>query len=213
MLTEPEPVNIIVSNSGDSPRSRQSRHQAARNPPPTRAAFFTLRSLGVALLFFQRREAETVADVLGVQRSPHERPIGCMPGIWAEGHQGQWRRNLSRNPAQPDSVPDQRLPVWMGASMPYTTQIRRRVISDRLLWRHAAFRYHLRFHDLHHSAASAMINAKVDLYTVGAVLGHRSAQSTQRYAHLATDSLRDALSRIGAKPAKKSPASKKQRAA
>ncbi|SUW10766.1 integrase [Bordetella bronchiseptica] len=74
---------------------------------------------------------------------------------------------------------------------------------------------HLRFHDLRHSAASAMINAKVDLYTVGAVLGHRSAQSTKRYAHLATDSLRDALVRIGAtkKPVKKSPTTKRKRAA
>lgn len=58
---------------------------------------------------------------------------------------------------------------------------------------------HLRFHDLRHSAASAMINADVDLYTVGAVLGHRSAQSTKRYAHLATNSLRGAIGKIGQK--------------
>jgi len=57
----------------------------------------------------------------------------------------------------------------------------------------------LHFHDLRHSAASAMINQGVDLYTVGAVLGHRSAVSTQRYAHLATDSLRDAIAKIGQK--------------
>ncbi|KXJ63044.1 hypothetical protein AXY46_03230 [Achromobacter xylosoxidans] len=38
---------------------------------------------------------------------------------------------------------------------------------------------HLRFHDLRHSAASEMINVnKVDLYTTGAVLGHKSAAST-----------------------------------
>lgn len=58
---------------------------------------------------------------------------------------------------------------------------------------------HLRFHDLRHSAASAMINADVDLCTVGAVLGHRSAQSTKRYAHLATNSLRGAIGKIGQK--------------
>lgn len=68
---------------------------------------------------------------------------------------------------------------------------------------------HLRFHDLRHSAASAMINGNVDLYTVGAVLGHKSAASTKRYAHLATDSLREALGRI----AKKSPNAKIKRAA
>ncbi|MBK9363017.1 MAG: site-specific integrase [Rubrivivax sp.] len=42
----------------------------------------------------------------------------------------------------------------------------------------------LRFHDLRHSAASAMINAGVPLYTVGAVLGHKAAASTKRYSHL-----------------------------
>ena len=53
------------------------------------------------------------------------------------------------------------------------------------------------FHTLRHSAASAMINAGVDLYAVGGVLGHASPQSTQRYAHLAVDRLREALNTIG----------------
>lgn len=55
----------------------------------------------------------------------------------------------------------------------------------------------LHFHDLRHSAASELINAGIDLYTVGAVLGHKDARSTQRYAHLATDKLADAIGRIG----------------
>lgn len=55
----------------------------------------------------------------------------------------------------------------------------------------------LHFHDLRHSSASQMINSGVDLYTVGAVLGHKSAQSTQRYAHLATASLAGAIAKIG----------------
>ena len=55
----------------------------------------------------------------------------------------------------------------------------------------------LHFHDLRHSAASAMLNAGVPLYTVGAVLGHKSAASTKRYSHHATASLRAAIGRIG----------------
>lgn len=58
---------------------------------------------------------------------------------------------------------------------------------------------HLHYHDLRHSAASAMINAKIDLYTVGGVLGHKSAQSTKRYAHLATETLAAAVATIGKK--------------
>jgi integrase len=59
---------------------------------------------------------------------------------------------------------------------------------------------HARLHDLRHSAASEMINAGVDLYTVGGVLGHKSQVSTARYAHLATERLREAVSKIGGKP-------------
>lgn len=55
----------------------------------------------------------------------------------------------------------------------------------------------LHFHDLRHSAASAMLNAGVPLYTVGAVLGHKSSASTKRYAHHATQALRDAVGKIG----------------
>lgn len=55
---------------------------------------------------------------------------------------------------------------------------------------------HARFHDLRHSTASAMINAGVDLYTVGGVLGHRSTVSTKRYAHLATATLAEALRKV-----------------
>jgi integrase len=58
---------------------------------------------------------------------------------------------------------------------------------------------HFHFHDMRHSAASEMINSGVNLYSVGAVLGHRSAQSTKRYSHLATDTLADAIAVIGRK--------------
>ncbi|ODP38140.1 hypothetical protein BFL28_15555 [Sphingomonas turrisvirgatae] len=47
----------------------------------------------------------------------------------------------------------------------------------------------LRIHDLRHSAASFMINSGVDLFAVGRVLGHACYQSTQRYSHLANDTL------------------------
>ena len=54
----------------------------------------------------------------------------------------------------------------------------------------------LHLHDLRHSAASAMINNDVDLHTVGAVLGHKDARSTARYAHLAASTLSAAIRKI-----------------
>ena len=65
--------------------------------------------------------------------------------------------------------------------------------------REAIGRPDLHFHDIRHACASAMIQDGVDLHTVGAVLGHRSSASTKRYAHLATDNLKQAIGRIGRK--------------
>lgn len=53
------------------------------------------------------------------------------------------------------------------------------------------------FHDLRHSAASEMVNNGVDLYTVGAVLGHRDQRSTARYSHLTAGVLSAAVGKIG----------------
>lgn len=61
----------------------------------------------------------------------------------------------------------------------------------------------LRFHDLRHSSASAMINAGVPIFVVGSVLGHKSSQSTKRYAHLDATSLKIAVCAIGRKTAPK----------
>lgn len=58
---------------------------------------------------------------------------------------------------------------------------------------------HIHLHDLRHSAASEMINAEVDLYTVGAVLGHKDPRSTKRYAHLQHETLAAAVAKIGRK--------------
>ncbi|MBB3983439.1 integrase [Sphingobium fontiphilum] len=63
----------------------------------------------------------------------------------------------------------------------------------------------LRIHDLRHSAASFMINAGIDLFAVGKVLGHADHKSTMRYSHLANDTLLAAVE-AGAKKMKGSPA-------
>lgn len=57
----------------------------------------------------------------------------------------------------------------------------------------------LRIHDLRHSTASFMINAGVDLYAVGRVLGHADHKSTMRYSHLANDTLMAAVEAGAAK--------------
>ncbi len=55
----------------------------------------------------------------------------------------------------------------------------------------------IHFHDLRHTTASWLVQAGVPLYTAGALLGHASTKTTARYAHLATESLRDAVGKLG----------------
>lgn len=74
--------------------------------------------------------------------------------------------------------------------------------SERLAYwfvqaRKAAGMPWLHFHDLRHSSAAAMLAGGVPLYTVGAVLGHKSVASMKRYGHLETAALADALGAIG----------------
>ncbi len=44
-------------------------------------------------------------------------------------------------------------------------------------------------HDLRHSYASFLVNAGIDLYQIGSLLGHRNVASTSRYAHVASSTL------------------------
>ena len=56
----------------------------------------------------------------------------------------------------------------------------------------------LRLHDLRHAFASVGVGASLGLPIVGKLLGHKSTETTQRYAHLDADPLRRASNAIGA---------------
>ncbi len=51
-----------------------------------------------------------------------------------------------------------------------------------------------RLHGLRHHFASSLVSSGVDLYTVQKLLCHKDASTTMRYAHLADQTLRDAVS-------------------
>lgn len=72
----------------------------------------------------------------------------------------------------------------------------RELIGRFWIARKAAGLPHVRWHDLRHTTASLLINAGVDLYTVGRILGHSSPVTTARYSHLADASLHRAMRRI-----------------
>jgi len=56
----------------------------------------------------------------------------------------------------------------------------------------------VRLHDLRHSFASFLINSGHSLYEVQKLLGHHSISVTERYAHLADETLKNACERAAA---------------
>jgi integrase len=55
----------------------------------------------------------------------------------------------------------------------------------------------VRLHDLRHSFASFAVGVGISLAIIGGLLGHRSVQTTARYAHLANDPLKQASDIVG----------------
>ena len=77
-----------------------------------------------------------------------------------------------------------------------TTKVRPRDITKP--WetaRRKAGLVDFRFHDLRHSAASYMAMSGASTLEIAAVLGHRTLQMTQRYAHLSVEHLRSVVQR------------------
>ena len=54
----------------------------------------------------------------------------------------------------------------------------------------------VRIHDCRHTFASHAVMSGLGLYTVGRLLGHADTASTERYAHLADEHVREAAGRI-----------------
>ena len=55
----------------------------------------------------------------------------------------------------------------------------------------------IRIHDLRHSHASLLIANGTSLYVCGKLLGHKSSRTTERYGHLANETLRAEIDKAG----------------
>jgi integrase len=87
------------------------------------------------------------------------------------------------------------LPYVIGGAMQGKPLVNLRKPWHRI--RKAAGLGNLRLHDLRHSFASVGAAGGLSLPMIGALLGHTTPATTQRYAHLAADPLRQANDLIG----------------
>lgn len=74
------------------------------------------------------------------------------------------------------------------------------LVNIQKVWRRLRKRANIpdvRIHDLRHSYASVAVAAGVGLFLTGKILGHLRASTTERYAHLADDPVRQANDTIG----------------
>lgn len=85
------------------------------------------------------------------------------------------------------------LPQWNGCPyvIPNPTTLKP-YVSLYVAWHNARKRAGLgevRIHDLRHTAASMLVQANVPIYTVSKILGHTQLKTTERYSHLADETL------------------------
>jgi integrase len=76
------------------------------------------------------------------------------------------------------------------------------IVGIQKVWERVRVRANLegvRLHDLRHSHASFAVADGASLYLTGKVLGHRNARTTERYAHIADDPVRQTVERTASK--------------
>jgi integrase len=93
----------------------------------------------------------------------------------------------------------QRLPRRLDADHVFPGKTGRGLVDIRKRFRRALAEAEIEgfvFHDLRHTFASRLVMSGVDLMTVKEFLGHKDIKMTLRYAHLAPDYKRSAISRL-----------------
>jgi integrase len=118
---------------------------------------------------------------------------------WVSLERGEVRLPDSKTGAKTIHLPPPALEVLAGLPRlegnPYVLGARRSTTFIEKPWRNirvAAGLEDVRLHDLRHAFASVAASAGMGLPIIGKMLGHTQAQTTQRYAHLASDPVKAA---------------------
>jgi integrase len=125
---------------------------------------------------------------------------------WIDAHRGEARLPDSKTGAKTLHLPPPALEVLAGLPRiegePHVLGARRGTTFIEAPWRRiraTADLADVRLHDLRHAFASVAASAGMGLPIIGKMLGHTQAQTTQRYAHLASDPVKAAAATVAAR--------------
>jgi integrase len=125
---------------------------------------------------------------------------------WVSLDRGEARLPDSKTGAKTIHLPPPALAVLAGLPRlegnPYVLGARRSTTFIEKPWRairETAGLSDVRLHDLRHAFASVAASAGMGLPIIGKMLGHTQAQTTQRYAHLASDPVKAAAATVASR--------------
>jgi integrase len=173
--------------------------------------------------FFSQSELTAISDALAKYPSPAADAVrlilltGCRPseaakaqweefdrepGFWVKPSAHTKQRKVHKLPLNPAAIElvERLRQTRKGKSLfPSDRGAPRRVLGHvwRFVRKEAGLGKDARLYDLRHTFASVGAGGGLSLVVLGRLLGHTQSSTTQRYAHLAGDVLREATEKIG----------------
>jgi integrase len=194
---------------GERPDGSNPCRHVERFPQRSRERFLSadeLTRLGEALAAWEGSPYAAAAIKLLVFTGARLGEILGLEWEWINFERGEARLPDSKTGAKTLHLPAPALEVLAGLprreGVPYVLGGKRGTTFVEEPWRRirkAAGLDDVRLHDLRHSFASVAAAGGMGLPIIGKMLGHTQAQTTQRYAHLASDPVKAAAAQVADK--------------
>jgi len=205
-------IFTFAERVGERPDGSNPCRHVERFPERRRERFLSadeLARLGEALAAWEGSPFAVAAIKLLVFTGARLGEILGLEWDWVNMERGEARLPDSKTGAKTLHLPAPALEVLVGLprieGVPYVLGAKRGTTFVEEPWRRirgAARLDDVRLHDLRHSFASVAVAGGMGLPIIGKMLGHTQAQTTQRYAHLASDPVKAAAATVAGKIAK-----------